>query len=494
MANEFIARNGIISKSNLVVSGSLTALSTITAQTLVVQTITSSISSITGSTNFGSLAINTHSFTGSMSVSGSGTFSSTITSLAASGQATIIAEGSATNGEGAIQVRGKNSSGTSRSAQIKYDNSDIIRIGTSSPIGMQFETSDAVRLSISSTGTATFSSTVTATSLSVVDGGLYPRVTVQSTNAGSSAAGYNFADNSGVQWAIAYDKAGSGLQFFKEGSGNRMYITNTGNVGIGTSSPSGAAGLAFVLNSGASQGRIVIKTSSTGDASGAGLQIVMAGVDASIEQRENAALTFATNAAERMRITSGGQIVNTFTDANNPYVFNNTGTNPYGPWFKFTTDSNNNSNYYWVASAVVSGVEYVRAKMLSNGGLANYQANNTNLSDERTKKDIIPLESYWDKFKDIEIVKFKYKDQTHDDFNIGVIAQQVEAVAPEFVDADGWDNKPKLDEEGNQIISNEEPLKSIYTADLHHATIKVLQEAITKIETLEARVQELENK
>jgi hypothetical protein len=77
MANEFIARNGVISKGNVVVtgslttSGSLTTTGTITATTLVVQTITSSISSITGSTNFGSLAANTHTFTGSILASGS---------------------------------------------------------------------------------------------------------------------------------------------------------------------------------------------------------------------------------------------------------------------------------------------------------------------------------------------------------------------------------------------------------------------------------------
>jgi hypothetical protein len=52
----------------------LTALSNIVAQTLVVQTITSSISSITGSTNFGSLVSNTHTFTGSLLVSGSQTY------------------------------------------------------------------------------------------------------------------------------------------------------------------------------------------------------------------------------------------------------------------------------------------------------------------------------------------------------------------------------------------------------------------------------------
>jgi len=76
MSQEFVARNGIISKGNVIVtgslttSGSLTTTGTITATTLVVQTITSSISSITGSTNFGSLSSNNHVFTGSLNVTG----------------------------------------------------------------------------------------------------------------------------------------------------------------------------------------------------------------------------------------------------------------------------------------------------------------------------------------------------------------------------------------------------------------------------------------
>jgi hypothetical protein len=55
---------------SLNLSGSLTTTGTITATTLVVQTITSSISSITGSTNFGSLSSNNHVFTGSLNVTG----------------------------------------------------------------------------------------------------------------------------------------------------------------------------------------------------------------------------------------------------------------------------------------------------------------------------------------------------------------------------------------------------------------------------------------
>lgn len=165
-------------------------------------------------------------------------------------------------------------------------------------------------------------------------------------------------------------------------------------------------------------------------------------------------------------------------------------SNPYGPWINFPSDPNNSSNYFLYCGT--SGT--ARVVLNSNGGIKNYQANNVNLSDERTKKDIIPLESYWDKFKAIEIVKFKYKDQTHDDFNIGVIAQQVESVAPEFIDVDGWNEKPELDEEGNEIVSEEEPLKSVYTADLYHATIKVLQEAMQKIEIMEAEIELLKAK
>ena len=51
--------------------GDITSTGTITAQKLVVQTITSSVEFITGSTQNGSLLANTHQFTGSVSITGS---------------------------------------------------------------------------------------------------------------------------------------------------------------------------------------------------------------------------------------------------------------------------------------------------------------------------------------------------------------------------------------------------------------------------------------
>ena len=216
----------------------------------------------------------------------------------------------------------------------------------------------------------------------------------------------------------------------------------------------------------------------------------------------------ANSITEKARITSGGAFKattnGTYLNAGAGYhelrqsntdtnlaIFTNVSASPYGPSITFNNASPNNSiNYFFIGTDTTAN----RFIFYANGGLANYQANNVNLSDERTKKDIILLESYWNKFKAIEIVKFKYKDQTHNDFNIGVIAQQVEKVAPEFIDIDGWNNILELDEEGNEIISEEEPLKSVYTSDLHHATIKVLQEAMAKIEILEEEVKLLKAK
>jgi len=55
-------------------SGSITATGTITAQTLVVQTITSSVDFVTGSTRFGSSLSNTHVFSGSVTMNPNGLF------------------------------------------------------------------------------------------------------------------------------------------------------------------------------------------------------------------------------------------------------------------------------------------------------------------------------------------------------------------------------------------------------------------------------------
>jgi hypothetical protein len=345
-------------------------------------------------------------------------------------------------------------------------------------------------------------------------------------NGNISISGNNYLDFGNGDSRIVNTSGQLSFQTYTIGSfDTRMTITGPGNVGIGTASPGAKLdilGTSGNISSDMNNRNLINLDggSITSTNFGVGIAFLrtasqMAYIKAARENAsdEAAYLAFATQTGagahpERMRITSAGflKASNTGSYVNSTGVyheFNNslndnetigirhTGSAPYGIIISYTGASPNNTSKWF---AYFQDSTALRFEVRSNGGIANYAANDVNLSDERTKKDIIPLESYWDKFKAIEIVKFKYKDQTHDDFNIGVIAQQVEAVAPEFVDVDGWDTKPKLDEEGNEIVSEEEPLKAIYTADLHHATIKVLQEAMAKIEKLETEIDSLKNK
>ena len=118
----------------------------------------------------------------------------------------------------------------------------------------------------------------------------------------------------------------------------------------------------------------------------------------------------------------------------------------------------------------------VRAYFNSNGGLANYQGNNSNLSDERLKKDIQLAGSYLDKICAIPVKTFLYNDQTDNELNLGVIAQDVLAVAPELVDQDGW---VKTEKDQTQYLS-------IYQTDLQYALMKAIQELKAEFDAYKA--------
>ena len=196
-----------------------------------------------------------------------------------------------------------------------------------------------------------------------------------------------------------------------------------------------------------------------------------------------------TTGTERARITSGGALmINRSTQistellgvefsGNNDgiYAYNQSATpTGNGIFVNYPNGTGTNTSSFNLYRGRTGGTD--RFLVYGNGGIANYQSNNVDLSDARTKKDIAPAASMWDKIGALEIVTYKYNDQTHDDVNVGVIAQQVESVEPVWVDADGFGDTP---EDGV-------PLKTVYTKDITFAAIKALQEAMARIESLEA--------
>ena len=182
---------------------------------------------------------------------------------------------------------------------------------------------------------------------------------------------------------------------------------------------------------------------------------------------------------ERMRIDSSGNLLVGTTAAYGGEKFNVTQSAAAGGIIaRLSSGPYNNTSY-----AMVQGIDgtTVRFYFPSNGGLYNYSANNVNLSDVRTKTDIQDAGSYLEKICAIPVRTFKYKDQTDDLLNLGVIAQEVETVAPELVDVQGF---------GDEIPEDGIPLKGIFQTDLQYALMKSIQElkAIndTQAETINA--------
>jgi hypothetical protein len=91
--------------------------------------------------------------------------------------------------------------------------------------------------------------------------------------------------------------------------GNSNLYDSGSNVGLGTTSPAGAAGTTLEINGVAGQGRLAIKNNATGSTSTDGLQIgVDTGGAAFIENRGANSLQLNTNGSARLFITSAGNV------------------------------------------------------------------------------------------------------------------------------------------------------------------------------------------
>jgi hypothetical protein len=190
---------------------------------------------------------------------------------------------------------------------------------------------------------------------------------------------------------------------------------------------------------------------------------------------------------ERMRIGALGKVNITCGDSGqDAFVTTHNGSN--GNQFGITTVTANDQN--GTATHFFRGIGGSTERFVArtNGGLANYQANNVNLSDRNTKKDISPAADTWDCLKEWEIVNYRYKDQPDDaDLNLGVIAQQVAESCPEVITV-FQEAKEATDDQPAQ----EERL-GVKEQQMYWMAIKALQEAQVRIEQLEAKVAALES-
>jgi len=314
--------------------------------------------------------------------------------------------------------------------------------------------------------------------------------------------GLSDVDGSASTPAIRGTDANTGIFFpaadtiaFAEGGAEVARFDSSGNLGIGTSSPAhrldvqAASSVARFQSTTGTQPAYLYVTNTGGDFyfgrnNSTGSSFGGDGYSANIYSAGAYPMVFFTNGTERMRIDSNGSLLVGSTTSNVEsgvgFKFVKSGTTPY---MGIVVDGNVSNYHYYNVNAVNNGYRfYVNA----NGGISNYSGNNVNLSDERTKTNIELASSYLDKICAIPVKTFNYKDEpTGEQKTLGVIAQDVEVVAPEFVDKDGWKGTAP---------EGEEPLKSIYTTDLMFALMKSIQEQQQIINDLKLRIETLENK
>jgi len=125
---------------------------------------------------------------------------------------------------------------------------------------------------------------------------------------------------------------------------------------------------------------------------------------------------------------------------------------------------------------------YVR----TNGNVENTNDSYGAISDIKLKENIVDAESQWDDFKAVRFRKYNFKEETgHETFTqLGVIAQELELVSPGLVT-----ETADLDEDGNDLGTT---TKSVKYSILTKKALVALQEAMERIEQLEAKVAALE--
>jgi hypothetical protein len=365
--------------------------------------------------------------------------------------------------------------------------------------------------------------TSTANSSTVVEvlpNGTSNTTAVNLESSSSDPANSSYGQVSISSTVVAFSSAirGTGtylpMLFFTGGS-ERLRIDTSGNVGIGTSSPVGKVDISGLNDTGGVT-VLIRNTSDIGNttpfidlrfsqrSNGADSGRIRAGRDgiySASGSTMDSFMAFYTaidnSDTERMRITSGGNVL---VGATTNQVFSGVGADhafigPTGngrwvtgfrnsgnstPWgivvgYSGASPNNTSQDFIWCEDTTAQ-----RAAIRSNGGLANYSANNSNLSDRREKTNFAPAKNYLDTICAIPVQTFNYIDQNleeDDGLTLGVVAQDVQTLAPELVTESNWgtEDNPKM-------------RLSIYQTDLQYALMKAIQELNAKVEAQAAEI------
>jgi len=193
----------------------------------------------------------------------------------------------------------------------------------------------------------------------------------------------------------------------------------------------------------------------------------------------------ASSPTERMRLDNAGE-VNIFA-ATGRTVFGARSATGAG-----TTDRTITGIHSATSTTATGTISF---QVFTNGNTQNTNNSYAGISDIKLKENIVDSGSQWADIKALQVRKYNFKEETGQETHtqIGLVAQEVELVSPGIVF-----ESPDRDAEGNELGT---VTKSVNYSVLYMKAVKALQEAMERIETLEAsnadllvRVSALESK
>ena len=311
----------------------------------------------------------------------------------------------------------------------------------------------------------------------------------------------SFRNNADSAYNARIECFDTGTMTFATGTSatERMRIDSSGNVGIGTTSPSnklavsqtvsGAdAKVRFFNTATAASSASVVDISNDGDLKSAWRYNNNTG-DTDFGNLLGAYnLKFYTNATERMRIDSSGNVlVNTTGNATFPAKFYAVGTSTYGALAAAASGSGAGYPVYFQDTDATSASQQLVHFNRGSTTVGYITTTNTttsygSASDYRLKEDIQPMTGALAKVAQLKPVTYKWK--ADDSIGEGFIAHELQEVCPIAVHG----TKDAVDKDGNPDY------QGIDTSFLVATLTAAIQELSAKNDALTARIVALESR
>jgi len=301
----------------------------------------------------------------------------------------------------------------------------------------------------------------------------------------SNAAYTLYQVNGSGGWETGMSNAADGYKYlFSYGAfgtaNSKVAITNTGNVGIGTASPSGSYSLTLAGNASSTTGGINLRQNTT-DTLYIGNPSVANTTDIEIWNPRDGYLRFATNNTERMRITSGGDVVtfgafrayNTFFG-----ISNSTGSTPYGFFGRRGSATGSGNDMTIFAESGLGIYTYTNGGVSPAGPfVASGGTSWTNGSSDIRKKKNFETTQGLAEILQIEPIKYHFNEDEDDSKKrLGFKAQNLLDIIPEMVSETG-----ELAEDGTSYLT----ITPDYILPI---LVKAIQELKTEIDSLKNQI------